>query len=185
MSSRYRGSWSSPSTATLSASQPMLPGCLAAKKDALLGKQFSLGNNRIRHENDHVQAMRLLHQLIRQEKPYFEECIDPRDFYQVFIVEPQQSSERLRAQAGAFLVSAFHERFEREEILRWNDGIPVYAHYKLTISGEHRNSIKEDLQLLNVTRETLFPGLDSAAKWVTDSYSTLVKFDNDGRMQAD
>ena len=60
-------------------------------------------------------------ELIRQENPYFEERIDPRDFYQVFVVEPQHSSERLRAQAGAFLVSAFHERFEREEILRWND----------------------------------------------------------------
>ena len=127
------------------------------QKDALLGKQFSLGNNRIRYENEHVQAMHLLHQLIRQEKPYFEERIDPRDFYQVFAVEPQQSSERLRAQAGAFLVSAFHERFEREEILRWNDGITVYAHYKLTISGKHMNRIKEDLQLLNVTRENLFP----------------------------
>ena len=64
--------------------------------------------------------MRLLYQLIRQEKPYFEERIDPRDLYQVFVVEPQQSSERLRAQAGAFLVSAFHERFERDEILKWN-----------------------------------------------------------------
>ena len=151
------------------------------QKDALLGKHFSLDNNRIRYENEHVQATRLLHQLIRQEKPYFEDCIDPRDFYQVFAVEPQQSSERLKAQAGAFLVSAFHERFEREEILRWNDGIPVYAHYKLTISGKHRNRIKEDLQLLNVTRENLFPGLDSSAKSVIDSYCALVKFDKSGR----
>ena len=151
------------------------------QKDALLGKQFSLGNNRIRYENEHVQAMRLLHQLIRQEKPYFEERIDPRDFYQVFVVEPQQSSERLRAQAGAFLVSAFHERFEREEILRWNDGIPVYAHYKLTISGKHMNRIKEDLQLLNVTRETLFPGLDSSAKSVSDTYGAFLRFDMGGR----
>lgn len=155
------------------------------QKDALLGKQFSLGNNRIRDENEHVQAIRLLYQLIRQEKPYFEERIDPRDFYQVFVAEPQQSSERLRAQAGAFLLSAFHERLEREEILKCNDRIPIYAHYKLTISGDHRNRIKEDLQLLNVTQENLFPGLDSAAKSVTDSYNTFVKFDNDGRLQAD
>lgn len=88
------------------------------EKDALLGKPFSLGNNRIRYEDEHMQAMRRLHRLVRQEKPYFEEGIDPRKFYQVSVVEPQQSSERLRAQAGAFLVSAFHERFEREEILR-------------------------------------------------------------------
>ena len=151
------------------------------EKDALLGKPFSLGNNRIRYEDEHVRAMRRLHRLIRQEKPYFEERIDPRDFYQVFVVEPQQVSERLRAQAGAFLVSAFHERFEREEILRWNDGIPVYAHYKLTISGKHTNRIKEDLQLLNVTRENLFPGLDSSARSVSDTYSDFLGFDKKGR----
>ncbi len=152
------------------------------QKDALLGKEFSLGNNRIRDGNEHLEAMRLLYQLIRQEKPYFDERIDPRDFYKVFVVEPQQSSERLRAQAGAFLVSAFHERFEREEVLKWNDGIPVYAHYKLKVSGQHRNRIKEDLQLLNVTRENLFPGLDSSAKSVRDTYSAFVRLDKEGRL---
>ena len=95
-------------------------------------------------KNEHTEAMRILYQLIRQEKPYFEERIDPRNLYQVFVVEPQQSSERLRAQAGAFLVSAFHERFERDEILKWNKEIPVYAHYRLTISGKHKHRIMED-----------------------------------------
>lgn len=151
------------------------------EQDALLGKHFSLGNNRIRRENDHAGAMRILYQLIRQEKPYFEERIDPSDLYRVFVVEPQQSSERLRAQAGAFLVSAFHERFERNEILQWNAQIPVYAHYKLAISGEHKDRIMEDLQLLNVTQETLFPSLDSSAKSVIDSYSTLVRLMRDGQ----
>ena len=152
------------------------------QRDALLGKHFTLGNNRIRWENEHAEAMRLLYQLIRQEKPYFEERIDPRDLYPVFAVEPQQSSERIRAQAGAFLVSAFHERFERDEILKWNKEIPVYAHYRLTISGEHKNRIMEDLQLLNVTRENLFPGLDSSAKAVSDSHSTFIRLmREDGR----
>ena len=155
------------------------------QKDALLGRHFSWGDNRIRYENEHEGALRLLYQLIRQEKPYFEERIDPRIFYQVFVVEPQQSSERVRAQAGAFLVSAFHERFERDEVLKRNEEIPVYAHYRLTISGKHKYRIKEDLQLLNITRENLFPGLDSSAKAVSDSYRTFIRFDEKGRPQAD
>ena len=73
-------------------------------------------------------------------------------------------------------MSAFHERFEREEIMRWNDSIPVYAHYKLTISGEHKDRIKEDLQLLNLTRESLFPGLHSPAKAVSDTYSAFLMY---------
>ena len=153
------------------------------QRDALLGKHFSMGDNRIRREIEHPEAMCILYQLIRQEKPYFEERIDPRDFYQVFVVEPQQSSERLRAQAGAFLVSAFHEQFERDEILKWNEEIPVYAHYKLRISWEHKNHILEDLQLLDVTRENLFPGLDSSAESVTNSYHSVLRRMVDEREQ--
>ena len=33
----------------------------------------------------------------------------------------------------------------------------------------------EDLQLLNVMRENLFPGLDSSAKSVGDSYSNFTR----------
>ena len=143
------------------------------QQDALLGKRRSLLDYKFRSSNDQPEAERILYKLIRQEEPYSEDRIDPRDLYQVFIVEPQLSSERIRAQAGAFLVSAFHERFERAEILKINKGIPVYAHYKLTISGDCKDSIMKELQLLNVTRETLFPGLDSSARSVTNSYRTL------------
>ena len=145
------------------------------EQDALLGKRYCMFRNRIRGSHEHAAATRVVYQLIRQEKPYFEERVDPRDLYQVFVVEPQQSSERIRAQSGAFLVSAFHERFERGEILKWNKEIPVYAHYKLTILGEYKDKILKDLQLLNITREALFPGLDSSAKSVADSYSTHIR----------
>lgn len=147
----------------------------ADQQGALLGKRYFLGNNRIRRENDHQEAMHILYQLIRQVKPYFEERIDPRDLYQVFVVEPQQSSERIQAQSGAFLVSAFHERFERKEVLEWNKGIPLYAHYTLTVRGEYKDAIMEELQLLNITHETLFPGLDSSARSVTESYGSFIE----------
>ena len=144
-------------------------------QDLLLGKSQDWSGEEIYHEHEYLEPLRILYQLIRQEKPYFDERIDPRDLYRVFVVEPQQSSERIRAQSGAFLVSAFHERFERDEILKWNDGIPVYAHYNLTISGERKDSILRQLELLNVSRETLFPGLDSSAESVADSYGTRTK----------
>ena len=115
--------------------------------------------------------MRRLYHLIRQEKPFFEERIDPRDFFRVFVVEPQQSFERVRAQSGAFLISAFHERLERGEILQWNPGIPVYDHYGLFVPREHKQGILGELRLLNITRESLFPGLGEAAKAVAGRYS--------------
>ena len=117
------------------------------------------------------EAMRRLYHLIRQERPFFEERIDPRDFFRVFVVEPQQSFERVRAQAGAFLISAFHERFERREILKWNAGIPIYGHYRFVVPKECKQRILGELRLLNISRDSLFPGLGEAANAITRRYS--------------
>ena len=137
---------------------------LQEEQDMILGK---LGSG---PGLEYTDAMRRLYQLIREEKPYFEERIEIGDLYRVLVIEPQQSSERIRAQSSAFLASAFHQRFERDEILVWNDRIPIYAHYRLTIPSESKTAFMKDLRLLNITRETLFPGLDASAEAVTDFY---------------
>ena len=108
---------------------------------------------------------------IQLERSSFQQAIDPRDLYRVFVVEPQQSSDRIRAQSGAFLVSAFHERFERQEILECNANMPLYTHFELTIPSEDKVSVIGELRLLNVTRETLFPGMDTSAAAVTEYYA--------------
>ena len=113
-----------------------------------------------------------LYYYIRREKPYFHEKINPRDFFKVFVIEPQQSFDRIRVQSGAFLISGFHERFERKEILRWNSDTPAYDHYMLTIPHTDKKSILDELQLLGVARENLFPGLDEAARSIIQRYST-------------
>ncbi len=145
------------------------------EQDGILGKTFDMLGNKFRYENEREKAMRNLYQMIRQEKPHIEEQIDPRDFYRVFVVEPQLTSERIRAQSGAFLVSAFHDRFERTEILMCNEEIPVYAHYRITVSAESKAGILESLKLLNITNENLFPGLDSSAYAVTVDYITGIR----------
>ena len=122
-------------------------------------------------ECNHEVVMRRLYHLIRQERPHFMELIDPRDLYRVFVVEPRQSFERVRVQSSAFLISGFHERFERTEILKWNQRIPTYDHYTLEIPANAKSTILEELKLLNITREALFPGLDEAAKAISGRYS--------------
>ena len=105
-----------------------------------------------------------LRQFVGQEKPNFEDRIDPRDFFRVLVVEPQQSFPRIRAQSGAFLISAFHERFERTEILKRSAGLPVYGHFVQTVPKDRKQEILHELRRLNITRETLFPGLDEAGE---------------------
>ena len=141
----------------------------------LLGHKQSVNQRKSRPEDRsetalYKSAMNRLYQLIRSEKPYFEERIDPRDFYRVLVVEPQQSAERVRSQAGAFLLSAFHRRFESERVLRLNSAIPVYTHYQLTVPAGSKKDIRKELQVIDTTRKTLFPGLDSTAEAITETY---------------
>ena len=116
------------------------------------------------------EAMRRLYHFIRQEKPQFEKIIDPRDLFRVLIVEPKQSFERIRTQEGAFLISAFHERFERNQIQCRIKNIPVYEYDTIIVPGERKEDILEELSLLNFTRETLYPSLDEVADRITQNY---------------
>ena len=122
------------------------------------------------YQSVYSKALNRLYHLIRQEKPNFKKLIDPRDFFRVFVVEPQQSFERIRAQSGAFLISAFHERFERHKVLEFNLGIPIYHHFMIEVPKASKQGIIDELRLLNVTRETLYPGLDESANAITNRY---------------
>lgn len=138
------------------------------EQDLLLGKRRGRDWDRLRFS----QVMNRLYHLIGIEKPHFQRRIDPRDLFRVFIVEPQQSVARLRAQSGAFLISAFHERFEHDRIVLWNDSIPCYGHHALSVPPGCKGRILRELELLHVTRESLFPGLDETAKAVTSRHAT-------------
>ena len=116
------------------------------------------------------QAKAHLYSIIRRERPNFQERIDIRDLFRVFVVEPQQMFERIRAQSGAFLISAFHERFEQTEIRKVNAEIPTYAHHVLAVPHCAKGSMLDDLRMLNVTPETLFPGVDQSARTITQQY---------------
>ena len=118
-------------------------------------------------------CMEKLYHLIRQERTNFYEKIDPRDFFRVFVVQPQESFERIRAQSGAFLLSAFHERFERSEILNRHNTTPVYEHWTIGIPSGSKRSIRRELASVNVTREAMLPSLDETANAITERYSRI------------
>ena len=135
-----------------------------SEQTVLLGKRRGI-------EDVYSEVLGKLYHLIGEEKPHFQPRIDPRDLFRVFLVEPQVSVERLDVQSGAFLISAFHERFERDFVVRWNGGIPIYDHVILEVPQENKPEIVEELKLLNVTRERLFPSLDESAKSIDDEIS--------------
>ena len=146
----------------------------SADKDLLLGytlKEAAARDSDSPLEYIYENAMQRLYQLVNLERPYFQERIDPRDLFRVFVVEPIQAFERIRAQSGAFLVSAFHERFERSEVLGWNPDIPIYDHDVCLVPSEKKQGILDELRRLDITRETLLPGLDEAARAIARFFS--------------
>ena len=136
-----------------------------AEQSTLLGKRREI-------TWDFQGAMRKLYHFIGEEKPHFLSRIDPRDLFRVFVVEPKDSFEKISAQSGAFFVSAFHERFERENISRCYCRTPVYEHFTLTIPTSAKSQIIDELRLLNMTRGTLFPSLTEAASAITARQGT-------------
>ena len=133
-------------------------------------QQVLLGQSNEFLATSYLDVMGRLCQLIQAEKPYFLERINPKDFYRICVVEPQQSIERIRVQTGAFLMSIFHERFETTEVLKWNPDIPIYTSYELTVPNRCKADIRKELESLNITSETLFPGLETAAEAITEAY---------------
>ncbi len=112
--------------------------------------------------DDYGAVMGRLYQAIREEKPSFERRIDPRDFYRIFVIEPQYAFERIRAQSGAIMSSAFHERFENVEVSAVKNA-NTYAHYTVLVPSNCKGSMLAELRRFNVVRESLFPGLDESA----------------------
>ena len=121
-------------------------------------------------QNLYDEALRRLYHYIRQEKPQFEKLIDPRHLLQVFLVEPKQSFERIRAQEGAFLLSAFHERFERELVMERVKNVPVYEHETIIVPAKAKAHLLKELSLLSFTRENLYPSLDEVADRITQPF---------------
>ena len=139
------------------------------EQDMLLGKPLDSDEMKRRRQTgsptEYSHIMDRLYHYISQEKPYFEKRIDIRDLFKVFVVEPRQSFERVRAQSGAFLISAFNEQFESKQVRKIRN-VPVYAHYKVNV--ENKTDILDDLKLLNVTSKVLFPSLYETAAAIVE-----------------
>ena len=122
---------------------------------------------------DFPSVMRRLLHIIAKDKPYFADRINPTDLFGVFVVEPRWSFPRLRAQRGAFLISAYHEDFDADHLAIRSPPVPLYRHAKIHVPEDKKASILEELDILGVNEETLFPGLDSATRGVIKRFERI------------
>ena len=125
-------------------------------------KDLLLGRSCVKQSRHYMPTLERLVHFIQREKPYFISRIDPIDLFRVYVVLPEQGFDRIKAQAGAFLMSGFHERFERNVVAKINQNA-VYDHYQLTVPDVIKHMLLEELKPLEINRERLFPSLDETA----------------------
>lgn len=125
--------------------------------------------------NSMDESMKTLLHNIQREKPYFAPQIDLRDLFKVLVVEPRRSFDRVRAQSGAFFLSAFHERFEGDQVRIRQADTKLYDHFEVAIpAGAKKQEIREELEWFGISQQTLYADVESAADSVTRRFQAIV-----------
>ena len=136
------------------------------KEDTIDDVDAGVGDGQLVLENEYDLAMNRLYQFIRLERPSFADRIEPRDLLRIIVVEPRKSFERIRAQSGAFLISAFHEQFDEKAVKKPYPNSKTFHHYMFPVPCSKKATIAEELATIGITDETMFPGLDQTAKGI-------------------
>ena len=119
--------------------------------------------NYVSEFNKEAVVKRLV-QFIKEEKPYFENKIDPLTLYRIIAVTPKLSNQRLVAQAGGFFLFGLAEN---------NTSSPSSTLAKsVEIAFDKKGSLLEELNAVGVNQATVYPELDKIAKGISDRART-------------
>jgi len=112
--------------------------------------------------NDSHPIQMLLH-FIKEEKPYFQPIIDPKDMNSVVCVRTKFNNTRIASQAGASLLFGLDARLPEEG----NDQIAVE---RIPIAAGEKGRILRELDALNINESTVFPYIENSAKYLAANY---------------
>lgn len=101
---------------------------------------------------------RLLH-FIKAEKPYFLPKIRLSDLKSVLAVRPKQTNQRILAQQGAFLIFGLRSSLEDSS----GFGIRII---RTKVPASAKKMLLDELDSININASTLFPEIESAAKYI-------------------
>ena len=169
-------------------------GHIIHKALTCMGHRRNMERPRVDEEGEEDRAVKKLFHSIADEKPAYTSGIFPEHFFGISIAVPQQSNARVRAQGGAFLVSAHHESLEKQKVLEELDQLwktnkakyppglkrsmkdlmweieRRYQHKTLKVPSGKKRDVLELLRDLSIRNDTLFPGLESSAKSISSQY---------------
>jgi hypothetical protein len=123
--------------------------------------EIDYSSSAIRTFNKQPAVKRLLH-FIKEEKPFFEGRLDPRDIRSVICVKGKHTNSRIAFQSGAFLL------FGHEATLD-EDGTPEISVRRIAVTD--KRAVLKQLDQLNINDSTVFPYIENSAKYIADKFS--------------
>lgn len=120
--------------------------------------------------NDNNDIQYLLHE-IKDEKPYFKDIIEKKHLQSIWCVKPLMNNRRIIKQDGAFLIFGIGETKETLADYKTKDFEPI----KYIISPKAKILLRNQLELLGITRDKIYPELETTAKYLKSKYEVILK----------
>lgn len=125
-------------------------------------------SNKIHEFNENLTIIELTH-YIREDKPYFQNKINPLHLgnYTV-VVKPKMAIDRIINQSGAFIL--FGINMKKEVCSNCNINKEGYKQRVIIIPQECKQNILKELKMFNINKSTVFGDLDSTAEYFVEKY---------------
>lgn len=120
------------------------------------------------YNRESISSKRYLLHDIKEEKPYFEDLIDPKHIFSVQCVKPKFTNQRIQGQKGAFLLFGLNkENIESSIKIMENNHLSGENHPVVKLTKiELYNILIEDLNKLGITKPFIYPELEKVSEYL-------------------
>lgn len=129
-------------------------------------------NSKLPDDEFNAKIGRLIHE-VRQEKPAFQAIVNRDDLLDNYIVYAQKTNQRIVKQDGAFIIcglSDFVSSGKGSMKLSLNKFRYKQHNKAIIVLIEDKSGIMNELEAFSINRATLFPEIDSVAKYIAEKY---------------
>ena len=132
--------------------------------------EIDTATNSISEFNETTQIAYLLHE-IKEEKPYFQNVINPKHLEQVYAVKVKLDNERILKQEGAFLIFGINANKLRPATVPYKWIVNKKEEVKFIVPAKKKRQILRELETFGISGRTLFPELENQGIYLSDKYN--------------
>lgn len=132
-------------------------------------------------EFNNQESAKFLRHEIREEKPQFENIINPKHLTSVQFVYPKFTSDRVRNQKGAFLLFGLNAKDANEPIKIIDKSgklinpdssteHPIIKIHRFTLKYDTISDMKKELKSLGIRKPFIYPEIDKVSEYLVEKY---------------